>query len=138
MNPRNLLGMDCINSLLNFLSWSISLHLLLTINFLILQTVLPEVLLLPPDPFFLSVIPRSLETFMSRSANWNAMIPLIWVSSKYAGVSCDLPSGYYTPKYLAPSRNQSQFIYITTIPFCTHYLKCKYKKLLNIFACRPL
>ena len=78
---------------------------LLTINFLILQTVLPKVLFLPPDPFFLSVIPRSLETFMSQSANWNMMIPLIWVSSKYAGVSCNLPSGYYIPKYLAPSKN---------------------------------
>ena len=122
MNRRNLFGMDCS------IACSISRpgqSLLLTINFLIRQTVLPKVLMLPPDPFFLSVIPRSLETFMSRSADWNAMIPLIWVSSKYAGVSCDLPFGYYIPKYLAPSRTQSQFIYITTIPFCTHYFKSK-------------
>ena len=117
MNPRNFFGMDCsIASSISCPGQSLCTS--------VFQTVLPEVLMLPPDPFFLSVIPRSLETFMSRSANWNAMIPLIWVSSKYAG--------YYIPKYLAPSRTQSQFIYITTILFCTHYFKCKQKKLLNI------
>ena len=41
---------------------NLSSPLHLTINFLILQTVLPEVLMLPPDPFCLSVSPRSLET----------------------------------------------------------------------------
>ena len=55
MNSRNLLGMHYINHLLNFLSWSVYLNLLLTINFLILHTVLPGVLLFPPDPFFLSI-----------------------------------------------------------------------------------
>ena len=32
INSRNLLGMNYVNHLLNFLSWSIYLHLLLTIN----------------------------------------------------------------------------------------------------------
>ena len=58
MNFRNLLGMDCINHLLNFLSWSVYLHLLLTIsNLLILHTVLHRVLLFLLDPY--SFCPRS-------------------------------------------------------------------------------
>ena len=43
--------------------------------------VLPKVFLFPPNPFFLSVITRTLNTFMLRSANWNMMIPLIWLQS---------------------------------------------------------
>ena len=92
-----------------------------------------EVLLLPPDPFFLSVNPRSLDTFMLQSANWNMMIPSIWARSKYAGVSCGpiaaQPSLHY--KYLAPSliSEVNSVLKIPTItvylrvllPFCTYY-----------------
>ena len=90
MNARNLFGINCISHLLNFMSWyAISLYVLLTINLLILHTVLPKVFFMfPSDPFFLSVIPRLLNTFMLRSANWGRMIPLIWVKSNYADVSC--------------------------------------------------
>ena len=84
INFKNLLGMDCINHLLNFLSWSVHLHFLLTINLLILHTVLHRVLLFLLDPFFLSEILRSLNTFMLWSANWNMMIPLIWMTSNQA------------------------------------------------------
>ena len=81
MNARNLFGMDGINRFLNFLSWSISLHFLLTINLLILHKVLPKVLLFLPDPCFLSVIFPFLNTFILRSAHWNMMIPSIWAIS---------------------------------------------------------
>ena len=47
------------------------------INLLILKTVVPVVLLISRDPFFLSVIPRTLKV----------MIPLIWMKSSYAGMS---------------------------------------------------
>ena len=57
MNSGNLLWMDCLTHLLNFLSWSAYLYLLLTINLLILHTVLSGVLLFSPDHFFLSVTP---------------------------------------------------------------------------------
>ena len=40
------------------------------------------VLLIPPDPFFLSAVSRS--TFILRSANWNVMIPFVWLTSNYA------------------------------------------------------
>ena len=87
MISRNLLGMDCISRLLTSCpAWSVYLHFLLTINLLILYTVLPGVLLFPRDPFFLSVMPRPLNTFMLWSANWNMMIFFIWVRSNYGGV----------------------------------------------------
>lgn len=54
-----------------FLSWSISLHFLLSIDLLILHTVLRIVLLIPPAPFF--------EQHLHVAVNM--MIPLIWVSS---------------------------------------------------------
>ena len=80
MNANSLSGIDCLNRLLKFVSWSISLHLVLTTNLLIPHTVLPVALLIPPDPFFLPVIPHFLNILMLRSA----MIPLIWVKSNYA------------------------------------------------------
>ena len=61
MNSGNLLWMDCLTHLLNFLSWSAYLYLLLTINLLILHTVLSGVLLFSPDHFFLSVTPPHFE-----------------------------------------------------------------------------
>ena len=62
------------NWMLNFLSWSISLYVLLTISLLILHTVRRGVFFLfPTDPFFLSVIPR---IFMPQSAKWNMIISL--------------------------------------------------------------
>lgn len=74
----------------------------LTINPLNLHTVLSDVLLFPLDLFFLSAIPRSLNTFMLRSANWNVMISFTWVSWKYANLSWSArPSLHY--KYLSSS-----------------------------------
>ena len=43
MNARNLFGMDCTNRLLNFVCWSVFLHILSTFSHLILYTVLPGV-----------------------------------------------------------------------------------------------
>ena len=85
MNVRNLFEIDCIIRLLDLLSRSISLYLLLTR--LILYTAVLGVLLFPPDPFFLSVILRSFNTFMLQSANCNMVILFMWVWSDYAGVS---------------------------------------------------
>ena len=116
--------MDCINRLLNFLSRSSYLNLFLTITLLILRTVLPKILLFSPDPFFLSVIPHSLDTFKFQSANWNVMIPSI--SGRGQTVSSPLFLHY---KYLALSLNAGAngvlkiltltFIYVTTTPFYT-------------------
>ena len=95
INSRNLLGMNYVNHLLNFLSWSIYLHLLLTIN------------LFDHDPSHSPA--RSffrLNTFMPQWAKWSIMImPLIWVRSNYADVFWfTWPSLHY--KYLAPSQFQ--------------------------------
>ena len=54
MNARNLFEMDCINHLLHFPYWSISLHVFSTIDLLIFHTVLLEVFLVSTG-FFLSV-----------------------------------------------------------------------------------
>ena len=100
MNVRNLFGMNCINHLLDFsLNWSPGLTDLQPFD---PSQSLVGVLLFRLDPFFLSVILRTLNTFMLRSANWNLMIPFIWVRSIYVGGSCSTwPSLHY--KYLAPS-----------------------------------
>ena len=99
INSRNLLRMDYINHLLNFLSLSIYLHLLLTIN------------LFDHDPShsparsFFCFHPSTLNTFMPQSTKWNMMMPLIWVRSNFAEVSWfTWPSLHY--KYLAPSQIQ--------------------------------
>ena len=67
MNASNLFDIDCINRLLNFLPWSRIVYLALTIDVLIFHTVLPVVLLKPPNRLFLSVIPRYLKVHIAVS-----------------------------------------------------------------------
>ena len=63
-------------------------------------------LLFLPDPFFLSVIPHSLDTFKFQSANWNVMIPSI--SGRGQTVSSLLFLHY---KYLALFLFQAQMAF---------------------------
>ena len=154
MNVKNIFGMESINHWLHFSSWSISLHVLFTIDLLIFHKVLLGANLFPLDSFSLSVIPRLLNTFMLRSANWNMIIPLIWVKSSYADVS------YLTISALQvsgsfPTLEGNAILKIPTVTVIyvtiTHYCKrcCIQKEIavkycekmhslsIYIFACTP-
>ena len=64
MNSRNLLGMDCIRLQLALSLVLVSLSSPPLIDHQRLNTFLPGVLLFSPDPFFLSVILRTLNTML--------------------------------------------------------------------------
>lgn len=125
MNVRHLFGMDC---LVNFSPRLIDINLSIpptqpATRFSVSTT----------DPFFLSVSPRTLKTFMLRSAKWNMMIPFIWMKSKL--LTCLDPLDHLCVANIWLLSNfrrewhsknfdmQVTVIYVTTIPFCKHYFK---------------
>ena len=126
MNPRNLFGMDC--SIV--CSTSCPGQSLFTS---VVQTVLAEVLMLPPDPFFLcnSSLVGNLHVAASELERDDPLdlgeVIMSW---------CILRPNHLTTIYqniwLLLELNYYYTCYSIIIPFCTNYFKCKYKKLLNI------
>ena len=133
MNAGNLFGMNCISHLLNFLSWSISLHILLTINLLILHTVLPGVFFVftgtflsvrdPPPPF------ENLYTVISELGHDDTLdlgeVKLCWRVLIHLIISALQISGSFPPLQengilKIPTVTA---IYVTTTPFCKHYFQ---------------
>ena len=135
MNARNLFGMDCISHLLNFLSWSISLHVILIYRpfdptnspawssfcFHRILSFCPTVR--DPPPF---EHPHSAVSELEHNDTFDlGEVKLCWrvlihftISALQISGSFPISEGNGIPKILTVT-----VIYVTTTSFCKHYFK---------------